>query len=171
VLALDKALERMTTALAYFACAIISAIFVMIVVDVSIRTLGISPPSYTLSVVEYALLYFAMSSAPYLVRHKGHVTIEALVSVLSPVIRPILAKIVYLACVCAALIFAYFSTELLVEAWISQQPDVRGIDMPYWVLFLPMPISFLLVAMEFARYLIGIDSYYSYDLGKIKDSV
>jgi C4-dicarboxylate transporter DctQ subunit len=48
---------------------------------------------------------------------------------------------------------------------------VRGIDMPYWSLFLPMPICFLLVALEFARYLIGIDSYYSYDLGEVKDSV
>jgi hypothetical protein len=43
--------------------------------------------------------------------------------------------------------------------------------MPYWTLFLPMPICFLLVALEFARYLIGIDSYYSYDLGEVKDSV
>ena len=34
-----------------------------------------------------------------------------------------------------------------------------------------MPLCFFLVAMEFARYLIGIDSYYSYDLGEVKDNV
>ncbi len=171
MLALDKALEQVTTALAYFACAIVACVFVMIVTDVSMRSMGISPPPFTLSVVEYSLLYFAMCCAPYLVRHKGHVTIEALVSVLPVVIRVILAKIVYFACVCVALLFAYYSLELFLEAWESQEPDVRGIDMPYWTLFLPMPLCFLLVALEFVRYLIGIDSYYSYDLGEVKDSV
>ncbi len=165
------ALEQVTTALAYFACAIVACVFVMIVTDVSMRSMGISPPPFTLSVVEYSLLYFAMCCAPYLVRHKGHVTIEALVSVLPVVIRVILAKIVYFACVCVALLFAYYSLELFLEAWESQEPDVRGIDMPYWTLFLPMPLCFLLVALEFVRYLIGIDSYYSYDLGEVKDSV
>ncbi len=157
--------------MAYFACAIVACVFVMIVTDVSMRSMGISPPPFTLSVVEYSLLYFAMCCAPYLVRHKGHVTIEALVSVLPVVIRVILAKIVYFACVCVALLFAYYSLELFLEAWESQEPDVRGIDMPYWTLFLPMPLCFLLVALEFVRYLIGIDSYYSYDLGEVKDSV
>ena len=35
--ALDKSLERVTTALAYFACAIVTLIFSMIVIDVSVR--------------------------------------------------------------------------------------------------------------------------------------
>ena len=87
MLALDKTLEQVATALAYFACVIVTCIFVMIVIDVSMRTLGFTPPGFTLSVVEYALLYFAMCCAPYLVRHKGHVTIEALVSVLPPDVR------------------------------------------------------------------------------------
>lgn len=164
-------MEQVTTALAYFACVIVACIFVNIVIDVSMRTLGFTPPSFTLSVVEYALLYFAMLSAPYLVRHKGHVTIEALVSVLPSAVQKFLAKLVYIACISVSLLFAYYSWELFLEAWISQEPDVRGIDMPYWTLFLPMPLCFSLVALEFARYLIGIDSYYSYDLGEVKDSV
>jgi C4-dicarboxylate transporter DctQ subunit len=171
LLALDRAIEQVTTALAYFACVIVTCIFVNIVIDVSMRTLGFTPPSFTLSVVEYALLYFAMCSAPYLVRHKGHVTIEALVTVLPPAVRRTLAKLVYITCICVALLFAYYSLELFLEAWESQEPDVRGIDMPYWTLFLPMPICFFLVAVEFVRYLIGIDSYYSYDLSEVKDSV
>jgi TRAP-type C4-dicarboxylate transport system permease small subunit len=168
---LDGYLERVTTALAYFACAIVTCMFVMIVIDVSIRTLGFTPPSFTLSVVEYALLYFAMCCAPYLVRQRGHVTIEALVSVMPPVVRRALAKIVYTVCICATLLFTYYSGALFLEAWASQEPDVRGIDMPYWTLFLPMPICFLLVTLELMRYLIGPHSYYSYDLGEVKDSV
>lgn len=169
--ALDGILERVTTALAVFACAVVTCIFVMIVIDVSMRMLSFTPPSFTLSVVEYSLLYFAMCCAPYLVRHRGHVTIEALVSVLPGAVRKVLAKLVYLTCIAAALLFTYYSAELFLEAWESQEPDVRGIDMPYWTLFLPMPLCFALVALEFLRYLIGPESFYSYDLGEIKDSV
>ena len=181
--ALDKSLERVTTALAHFACAIVALIFSMIVIDVSVRAgctasfrlfgddYACSPPSFTLAVVEYALLWFCMSCAPYLVRHRGHVTIEALISVVPDRVRRVMAKIVYTVCVTISLLFAYFSMELFLEAFNSQEQDLRGIDMPYWTLFFPMPIAFFLIALEFLRYLIGPASYYSYDLGEVKDDL
>ena len=158
-------------ALAYGACAIVTLMFTMIVIDVSIRTLGFTPPSFTLAVVEYALLYFAMFCAPYLVRHRGHVVIEALVSTLPDVIRSALAKIVYVVCIAVSLLFAYYSLVLEIEALQSGNVDVRGIDMPYWLLFLPMALCFFLVALEFLRYLIGPYSYYTYDLSEVRDDV
>ncbi len=181
--AFDRRLERVTTALAYFACAVVTCIFAMIVIDVLVRAsctalfkitdggIRCSPPSFTLAVVEYALLWFAMCSAPYLVRYRGHVTIEALVSVLPPVIRTKLAKIVYLTCFSVAMLFAYYSGELFLEAFISQEQDLRGIDIPYWILFTPMPICFFLVGLEFVRYLFTSASYYSYDLGEVRDDL
>ena len=168
---IDILLGRLSMALAVFACAIVACMFVNIVIDVSMRTMGFTPPAFTLSVVEYALLYFAMCCAPYLVRNRGHVTIEALVSVLPNNLQWWLAKCVYLGCMAVCLLFCYYATELFIEAWVSQEPDIRGIDMPYWTLFLPMPICFFLVASEFCLYLIGPKSFYSYDLGEVKDSV
>ena len=48
---------------------------------------------------------------------------------------------------------------------------MRGVDMPYWLQFLPLPICFALVGLEFIMYLIGVRSYYSYDLGEVKDEL
>ena len=169
--AFDKQLEKAVGALVWVACALIPCIFTMIVVDVSIRTVGITPPLFTSSIVEYALLYIAMFSAPWLVRQKGHVAIEAVVSILPPSIREPLAKVVYFVCAVIAMYFAYLSIELFVEAWISGNLDVRGIDMPYWTQFLPMPIGYALVSLEFVMYLAGLRHYYTYDLGEVKDSV
>jgi C4-dicarboxylate transporter DctQ subunit len=45
----------------------------LVIVDVSIRALGMRPPGFTVAAVEYILLYFVLLSAPYLVRIKGHV--------------------------------------------------------------------------------------------------
>jgi TRAP-type C4-dicarboxylate transport system permease small subunit len=87
--AFDKAVGRVSTALAYLACAVIPCMFTMIVIDVSMRTVGISPPLFTSSVVEYALLYVAMFSAPWLVREKGHVAIEALLTIIPPIVSSV----------------------------------------------------------------------------------
>lgn len=169
--AFDRTLERLVGALVWVACALVPCIFTMIVIDVSIRTIGYTPPLFTSSIVEYALLYIAMCSAPWLVRQKGHVAIEALVSALPGAVRERLAKVVYAVCCAIAMYFAWLSIELFLEAWRSGNLDVRGIDMPYWTQFLPMPFGYGLVSLEFLMFFLGLRHYYSYDLGEVKDSV
>lgn len=168
---IDGTLERIVNALAFLSCCIVVCIFTMIVIDVTIRTLGFTPPGFTLAVVEYSLLYFAMFSAPYLVRNRSHVTIEAVVAILPRAVQRHLANLVYLSCAVVAALFCYYSFMLEVEALQTGEVDVRGIDIPYYLLFIPMPIGFALVSVEFLRYLFGPYSWYTYDLGEIKDSV
>jgi len=169
--AFDKGVERVTTALAYLACAVIPCMFTLIVIDVSMRTAGVNPPLFTSSLVEYALLYMAMFSAPWLVREKGHVAIEAVIAMSPPIVQRGLGFLVYLTCTVASFLFAWFAWQLFMEAAESGQLDVRGVDLPYWAQFLPMFIGFLLVGLEFLFFLLGRRHYYSYDLGEVKDTV
>jgi C4-dicarboxylate transporter DctQ subunit len=169
--AFDKALGKVSMALAWTACAIIPCLFTLIVIDVSIRSFGYNPPLFTSSVVEYALLYVAMFSAPYLVRIKGHVAIEALLSVMPHGVRRALAHIVYFLCSASSLLFGYFSYQLMYAAWADGILDIRGVDMPQWTQYLPMLIGFTFVGLEFLMYLLGRRHYYSYDLGEVKDGV
>lgn len=157
---LIKAYNHLLNGLAVCAGIVIFAAFVLIVVDVTIRILGFSPPAFTIAVCEYILLYYAMFAAPWLVRKKGHVYVDAVTHLMPPLVKTLTAKFAYLVSICSALIFCYFSTDLLIDAWNSGVLDVRGIDMPQWLLYLPMPLTFLLVAIEFGRYLVGIDDYY-----------
>ncbi|MBT5046889.1 MAG: TRAP transporter small permease subunit [Rhodospirillaceae bacterium] len=169
--AFDKFLGQTVTALAWFACSLIPCMFLMITIDVSIRTLGMRPPLFTSSIVEYALLYLAMCSAPFLVRTRGHVVIEALVTVMPDAVRRVLAKIVYVVCMLASFLFAYLCWGIFIDYWNGGELDVRGIDMPYWLQFLPLPLCFGLIGLEFMLYLVGVRSYYSYDLGEVKDEL
>jgi len=172
LVAFDNALERVVGALVWLACAFIPCIFVMITIDVSIReVLKITPPLFTSTIVEYGLLYITMLSAPWLVRQRGHVAIEAVVQILPPNIREALAKVIYFVCAVTAMFFAYLSVQLFIEAWISGNLDVRGIDMPYWSQFLPMPFGYCLVSLEFMMFFLGVRHYYTYDLGEVKEGV
>lgn len=145
-------------------------VFVIVVIDVVIRTFGARPPSYTSAVVEYALLYFTLLAAPYLVRQKSHVYIDALTSRLSGQPRRIVEKLAYAVCVITSLLFAYIGWLLLTEAFELGLFDERSIDIPNWLLYLPMPLCFFLVAVEFARYLVGKDTMYA-DRTQVQDSV
>lgn len=153
-------------ALAVCSGIVIFAAFLMIVIDVTIRILGFSPPAYTIAVVEYILLYFTIMAAPWLVRQKGHVFIDAVTQFLPPAVKWFVAKIAYALCICSALIFCYFSTQLFFDAWAAGILDVRGVDMPQWALYAPMPLGFLMVAIEFLRYLVGIDDMYAVSLAE-----
>ena len=176
--AVIRAYNLTIVALAVAGGAIVVAIFAMIIIDVSIRefptALGlepISPPSYTINTVEYLLLYFTMCCAPYLVRNKGHVFIEAFTSILPIPTRRVLEKIVYLCCALASLLFAYLSASLLIEFWVNGDIDGRGIDIPMYLLFVAMPPGFFLVSVEFFRFLAGVDTMYTWDLGTVRDSM
>jgi TRAP-type C4-dicarboxylate transport system permease small subunit len=168
--ALASAYNLLIAALAALAGVTISSAFLLIIFDVSIRGLGFNPPAFTIPVVEYALLHFTLLAAPYLVRRKGHVYIDALLIRLPGAGRVVVEKIVYLICITSSLTFAYVSTGLLLESWQTGIFDERAIDMPQWLLYVTMPPCFFLVAVEFARYLFGFDTMYV-DRTQARDSV
>lgn len=168
--AIASAYNALITALAALAGVAVVVAFVMIVVDVTIRTAGERPPGYTIAVVEYSLLYITMLAAPYLVRRKGHVYIDALSSRLPPAPQWVVQKLAYLISIVSSLVFTWYSVQLLLEAITTGRLEERGVDMPLWLLYLPIPIGFTLVAVELSRYLVGIDSMYS-DRLQTRDSV
>ena len=56
--------------------------FLLIVSDVLIRTVGLKPWLYSSVLVEYGLLWFTMLAAPWLARNKAHVFIDAITQLL-----------------------------------------------------------------------------------------
>jgi C4-dicarboxylate transporter DctQ subunit len=139
---------------------VLAAIF-LIIIDVCIRALGFKPPGYTVAVVEYVLLYFVLLSAPYLVRTKGHVLTDILIQRLQGRSRNFVEKFVYIICISISLTFAFVGGAICVDSFQMGYTDERSIDVPYWLMYALFPPSFLLIAFEFLRYLVGIDSMYS----------
>lgn len=166
---ISKAYDFLVNGMAVAAAIAVSIAFVLIVVDVLLRLAGLSPPAFTITFVEYILLYFTMFSAPWLVRVKGHVFIDAITELMPDGVKFVLAKIVYFLSICSTLVFCYVSFGLLMDAIETQNLDVRGVDMPGWLLLAPIPPCFLLVAVEFARYLIGVDDMYG-SRGDVKET-
>lgn len=144
---------------------IIFGVFVVIVVDVGLTILAkwgapVIPWDRTHGLVEYGLLWFTMLAAPWLARIKGHVFIDAVTQLLPDAARKILAKFAYCVVIAGCCLMTYYSVLLLFESIANEALDDRGADFILWTLYFPMPFGFGLVAVEFIRFLIGIDDMY-----------
>ena len=91
---IKQAYNSVLKGMAVLSGVLIFATFLMIVVDVSMRIVGLKPPLFTVATVEYILLWFTMLAAPWLARIKGHVFIDAVTQFLPSAVKAVVAKIV-----------------------------------------------------------------------------
>ena len=75
------------------------------------------------------------------------------------------SKLSYLLCVITCSLICYYSGLVTVETFLRGDHEVRSFDMPRWLIFAIMPVSFSLLSVEFARYLLGMDNMYDGELG------
>lgn len=155
--------DGLIAALAWFAGVAVVVIFVLILLDVTVREVVGDSLNFTIGVVEYLLLYFTMFAAPYLVRTRGHVYIEAVISNVNDRVRRVLEIVSYVVCALATGLIGTVAFILLLEKIESGTIDIRGIDFPSWIVVAPLPLCYGLVAIEFLRFLFGRDSMYRRD--------
>lgn len=139
---------------------LIGIAIVLVVVDVILRAFRVMNLNFTVAFVEYILLYFVLLAAPYLVRERGHVVADMIHSRVQGMPRVVMEKLIYLLCIGVSLVFAWFGTLLLIGAIQNGYIDERSVNIPYWLLYLCYPPCFLLVALEFVRFLFGRGSYF-----------
>lgn len=141
----------MITGLAGFAGLMIAASCILIVYDVAARNLGLQPPASTVALTEYALLYLTMAAAPWLVRQRGHIVVEVFHQRLPAAMQMVLRIATPLLCAAVSLTIAVLAVLLAAEAFIRGEIEVRSLDTPRWVLFLPIAVGFALMSLEFIR--------------------
>ena len=155
----------MLRALAGLAGLLLASTALMIVVDVCMRNLGFQPPAHTLTLTEYALLYTTMLGAPWLVRTRGHVYIELITAAVPDQVRRWMSRMVTIACIVVCLILTWYGLEVTIGDYSRGAADIRSFDMPRWILLAAMPIGFLLMAIEFGRFLFGSESMHTGEAG------
>jgi TRAP-type C4-dicarboxylate transport system permease small subunit len=158
------AVSKLSQALAIAAGAAIGLMPFLIVYDVMMRNLGwFEPPIWAVPASEFALLYAMALASPWLVQRRGHVIIEALFQRLTLPAQRRLETIIYIVSITFCLLLAFLSSRRAVTSFIDGETDYRSFAMPAELLFAPLALSFLLMAIEFLRFLVGPESYYRGD--------
>lgn len=157
--------DAIVTLMALIAAGMLVWLMVSILISVTMRNTGLQPMAWLFTSSEYALLYMTMLGAPWLVRRKGHVHIELVTAALPPRWRRVLSRAVALGCVAVCGVLAWKGIELVQLNIARADFDVRAYYFPRWLLTIAFPVSFGLMAVEFARFTFGRDLLHSGEAG------
>lgn len=152
-------------AMALGAAVMLVWLMVSVVASVALRNAGLQPPAWLFTSSEYALLYMTMLGAPWLVRRRGHVHIELLTAALPEGGRAVLSRAVALLCAAICGVLAWQGAELVATNVERRDYDVRAFFFPRWILTVAFPVSFGLMAAEFARFAVGRELLHTGEAG------
>jgi TRAP-type C4-dicarboxylate transport system permease small subunit len=139
--------------MALIAAILMTAMMVTITLDVVLRNLGYQSSAHFFTFTEYALLMIPCMGAPWLAREKGHIYVEIALNALPSSARRAMTVAIGVICIAVCLVIAWYGFDVTWRDFVQNEKDVRSLDMPRWMVVGWIPVSFLLMAVEFARFL------------------
>jgi TRAP-type C4-dicarboxylate transport system permease small subunit len=146
---LSQLYGRLLDGMLLAACLVLLAITFLIGLDVLLRNLGTDGIASSNELSEDGLYLITMLAAPGLLRRGQHIRIDIL-------LRMIPAKLGwamewlgdatgFICCLC----FIWYGARATAASYLAGSLSIKTLVFPEWWILLPMPICFLLVALEF----------------------
>jgi C4-dicarboxylate transporter DctQ subunit len=131
---------------------ILAFLSILLVVDVMLRICGFTPFEFTSAFTEYALLYITMFAAPNLVRTRGHISIDIINHYISPSYKIILKKVINAMCAIVCFCVSIGAIYLIYAGVVNYEIDMRSVNIPVWVMYLPVFLGFFTMGIEFIQF-------------------
>lgn len=138
----------------YVSGVVIALLVVSVCYNVFMRYFLKSPPLWVVQGSEYALLWLVFMSTAYLLKEKGHVSIDILYSNLKGRKKIIVDILIYTLCSFFMGVLTVFSVVYFFECISSNVTDVRTYTVPKWAVFSVVPFGSFLLTVQFLRFLI-----------------
>jgi len=128
------------------------AVAFFIAYEVTVRWLGFRPPVWPVAVSEFTMLYATVLAAPWVMRQGSHIQVNSLAAVLPAPVRAALGRGLSFLGMAVCLVVAWYALRVTLTA---QGLEIRSFEMPKWLVYAPLPVGFLLLAIEFARHMVA----------------
>ncbi len=134
------------------ACALLFAMMTIICLDVLLRNVPIVPSSRGFpaanEIAEFSLYLITMLTAPWLLRQGQHIRVDILLRAVPKGLAwgmEWCMDVLALAC-CA--VMAWYGVSATLASAAAGDVLIRSFTMPEWWTFVPMPVTFVLLAIE-----------------------
>jgi TRAP-type C4-dicarboxylate transport system permease small subunit len=146
---LSEAYGRLLEWMVLTACVLLLGITLLIGLDVLLRNLGLGgiPPSNELS--EDALYLITILAAPGLLRRGQHIRIDILLRMMPPKLAWLLEWVGDMIGIVCCAFFVWYGLRVTLASYMSGSISIKTLIMPEWWIFAPMPVCFLMIAVEF----------------------
>jgi len=146
---LSQVYGRLLEAMFYCACLLLLAMTFLIGFDVLLRNIGAGgiPPSNELS--EDGLYLITILAAPGLLRRGQHIRIDIVLRMLPPRLAWALEWVGDAVGIVCCLLFVWYSAQVTIASHAAGSLSIKTLVLPEWWIFVPMPVCFLMVGIEF----------------------
>ena len=146
---LSRAYGRILDGLMLAACLMLLAMTLIIGADVVGRNAGLGGVAWSSEISEDILYLLTLLAAPWLLRQGQHIRVDILLRALPPRIGWLLEWVGDLLGFACSVYFVWFGCKVLVASYQSGAVSIKTLVTPEWWLLAPLPLAFLLFAIEF----------------------
>jgi TRAP-type C4-dicarboxylate transport system permease small subunit len=146
---LSRAFGSLLDGLMRLACLLLFAMTLLIGLDVASRNTGFGGIPWSNEVCEYILYLLTLAAAPWLLRQGQHIRVDILLRALPPRLGWFIEWIGDAVGLLCSLYFVWFGWKVLSASYLAGAISIKTLVLPEWWLLVPMPLSFLLVTIEF----------------------
>jgi TRAP-type C4-dicarboxylate transport system permease small subunit len=140
---------RLLDALTQLACFLLLLMTLLIGADVLLRNVGLGgiAPSNELS--EDIIYLLTLLAAPGLLRQGQHIRVDIVLRALPAQVGWLLEWIGDILGLICCLYFVWYGTRVAAASYASGALSIKTLILPEWWLLAPMPLAFVLLAIEF----------------------
>lgn len=146
--------DRLIDALALGSALLLVLLTLLIVTDVSARTLRLFSIPWSLEATEYMLYGLTFCGAPWLLRDEGHIAVEILLERLSAPARRRMRRVTdALGVLICGVLFVY-ACRVLWSSYASGTMIRKSFEFPEWYTYVIVPPVMLLLFGVYLRWLV-----------------
>jgi TRAP-type C4-dicarboxylate transport system permease small subunit len=152
---LGRAYHRLLHAGAVVAALLLGVVAALVTLDVVARNLGLGTLPWIIEVSEYSLPLATFLIAPWLLQRGEHVRLDVVITLLPAAWARALDRLASLAGLGVCLVFVVYGARTVASSAQQGSMVIKAIVFPEWWLYVPVPVCFALLAVEFVRRLAG----------------
>jgi len=146
---LAKAYGRILAVCGGIAALLVFLMTALIVADVVLRNrFNITIPA-SVELTEYAMFFASAFAAPWLLRRGQHIRIDIVVARVRPAASWVMEILCDLIGLALSLLMSWYSIAMVLRSWRGDTLIVKNLIFPEWYVLWPLPVMFVLLAIEF----------------------
>ncbi len=147
--------KKILSAGAALSAAIIGLSAVMVSYDVFARNLGLPSLTWIVDMTEYALPLATLLVAPWLAYQGGHIKIDLMTLCFPASVQKVLNLFISFACAVLCVVLTWYSVSVIFESYEMGAMVIKNVVFAEWWIYVPVPLCFALLSIEFLRHTFG----------------
>ena len=146
---LSALLGRLFDLLAVAAALILLAMVIVVTADIVLRNTARVGFALANEITEYALYVITLLTAPWLLRRGQHVRIDMFLVIVPPRLAWLMEAVADILGLAASLVLVWYGAVMTAQSARLGSLTIKNLVFPEWWLLAPLPICFVLLALEF----------------------